>query len=284
MGDRLQGTVAVVTGSTSGIGRATALRFASEGAAVVVTGRTAARGEKVVSEIERSGGRAAFVPCQLDQEDDVRRVVDHAVERFGRLDVLVNNGVATDLVAPGGVDTQVGDLDTSRWDAIIRGCTTTVMWSCRAALPHLTAAGGGAIVNVSSAAASRGIPGAAAYQSARAATEALTRSIAVDYAAHNIRANNLIVGFVASRPSHEAMLADPVAGPAIRALHLTPVGRPDHIAAAALFLASDDAVYLTGTDLFADGGATSRMPVPDLTAARAAGARATAAQAMADRT
>jgi NAD(P)-dependent dehydrogenase (short-subunit alcohol dehydrogenase family) len=269
---RLEGKVAVVTGSTRGIGRATAIRFGAEGAAVVVTGRTASNGEAVVAEIERAGGRAGFVQGDLESEPDVHRVVDHAVERFGRLDVLVNNGAATDLVGPGGVDAPLQALDTARWESILRGCTTTVMWSCQAALAHMIPKGGGVIVNVSSAAGSRATPAMAGYQAAKAALEALTRSIAVDYAQHGVRANSIIVGLVISRPSHEAMIANPVAGPALRAMHLTRLGRPDDIASAALFLASDEAEFITGTALVVDGGATCRMPVPDLTSAPAAAA------------
>lgn len=270
MSARLQGKVAVVTGSTRAIGRAIAIRFGAEGARVVVTGRTAADGAATVAEIQRVGGEASFVYADLEKETDVQRLIDHAVERFGRIDVLVNNGAATDLVGPGGVDGPLLDVDTARWDAIVRGCTTTVVWSCKAALRHMIKSGGGAIVNISSTASMLGTPGMAAYQAAKAGLEALTRSIAVDYAAQGVRANNLVLGFVVSRPTHEAMLAHPQVGPALRAMHLTRLGRPEDIAAAALFLASDEAGFITGTSLIADGGATARMPMPDISGARAA--------------
>jgi meso-butanediol dehydrogenase / (S,S)-butanediol dehydrogenase / diacetyl reductase len=237
----------------------------------VVTGRTEADGASVVADIERAGGQATFVSADLEEQTEVQRLVDQAVDRFGRLDVLVNNGAATDLVGPGGVDAPLLDLDTARWDAIVRGCTTTVVWSSQAALWHMADRGGGSIVNVSSAASGHGTPGMTAYSAAKAAVEALTRSIAVDYAAHGIRANSLVLGFIVSRPSHEARAADPVAGPALRAMHLTRLGRPEDVAAAALFLASDEASFITGTSLVVDGGATCRMPMPDLSAARVVG-------------
>lgn len=278
MTGRLADKVALVTGSTRAIGRAVAIRFAAEGARVVVTGRTDADGARVVAHIESEGGQALFVPANLEDQSQVQQLVDHAVEQFGRLDVLVNNGAATDLVGPGGVDAALLDLDTARWDAIVRGCTTTVVWSSQAAVRHMVNGGGGAIVNVSSAASARGTPAMAGYSVAKAGVEALTRSIAVDYAEYGVRANNLILGFIVSRPSHEAMAADPVAGPALRAMQLTRFGRPEDVASAALFLASDDASFITGTSLIVDGGATCRMPMPDLAAARAPGGRAQSSQ------
>jgi NAD(P)-dependent dehydrogenase (short-subunit alcohol dehydrogenase family) len=199
MSGRLQDKVAVVTGSTRAIGRAIAIRFAEEGARVVVTGRSEEDGAYTLADIESAGGQAIFVPADLDDQSQVVRLVDQTVERSGKLDVLVNNGAATDLVGPGGVDGPLLDLDTARWDSIVRGCTTTVVWSSQAALRHMTGAGGGSIVNVSSAASMRATPAMAAYSAAKAALEAVTRSIAVDYAAQGIRANNLILGFIVSR-------------------------------------------------------------------------------------
>jgi NAD(P)-dependent dehydrogenase (short-subunit alcohol dehydrogenase family) len=266
MSGRLQDKVAVVTGSTRAIGRGIAVRFAAEGARVVVTGRTQPDGEAVVAEIENSGGQATFVSGDLNNQSDVRRLVDTTVDQYGRLDVLVNNGAATDLVGPGGMDAPLLDIDTARWEAIMRGCATTVVWSTQAAMRHMVNGGGGAIVNISSAASTLGTPAMAAYSAAKAAVEALTRSIAVDYAPRAIRANNLVLGFVVSRPSHEAMATDPTIGPALRAMQLTRFGRPDDVAAAALFLASDEAEFITGTSLIVDGGATCRMPVPHLSA------------------
>ncbi|WP_203803161.1 SDR family NAD(P)-dependent oxidoreductase [Mycobacterium heckeshornense] len=263
-----------MTGSTRGIGRAIAVRFAVEGARVVVTGRSEANGADTVADIENAGGQAVFVRADLQEKPQVDRLVDQTIEQFGKLDVLVNNGAATDLVGPGGVDAALLELDTPQWEAIVRGCATTVVWSCQAALRHMTDRGGGSIVNISSAASARATPAMAAYSAAKASVEALTRSIAVDYAAQGIRANSLVLGFIVSRPSHEAMAADPVAGPALRAMQLTRFGGPDDVAAAALFLASDEASFITGTTLVVDGGAMCRMPMPDLSAPRGASANA----------
>ncbi|MBZ4531245.1 SDR family oxidoreductase [Mycobacterium avium subsp. hominissuis] len=268
MSGRLQDKVAVVTGSTRGIGRAIAVRFAAEGASVVVTGRSLADGADTAADIENWGGKAVFVSSDLEAQTQIEQLIDEAVQRFGRLDVLVNNGAATDLAGPGGVDAALLELDTARWDAIVRGCATTVLWSSQAALPHMITGGGGSIVNVSSAASIRATPAKAAYSAAKASVEALTRSIAVDYAAQGIRANTLVLGFVVSRPSHEALAADPVTGPALRGMQLTRLGTPEDVAAAALFLASDEAGFITGTSLVVDGGATCRMPIPDLSTGR----------------
>jgi len=170
----MAGERALVTGSTAGIGRAIAAAFAAAGAAVVVTGRDSGRGNTVVQEITAAGGTAFFLPADLHDEHACTGLVDGAADRLGGLTVLVNNAAGGD--AP---DAPVADITTEAWDAILRVDLTAPMWCARAAIPHLRAAGHGAIVNISSRQGERASPGLAAYVAAKAGLNGLTRAIAV---------------------------------------------------------------------------------------------------------
>ncbi len=247
---RLAGARALVTGSTSGLGRAIAVRLAAEGAAVVVTGRDAGRGEAVAAEV---GG--TFLPADLTDEGACARLVDDAAAAGGGLDVLVNNAAATVSRAP------VESVATADWDAAFRVNVTAPMWLCRAAIPHLRAAGGGAIVNVSSRAAERASPGLAAYVASKGALNALTRSLAVDLAADGIRANTVAPGYVLNE-RRDADLG-PDRRRQLEAMHLTRLATGEDVAAAVAWLAGPDAETVTGTLLAVDGGSS--------TAARATG-------------
>ena len=266
-GERLAGKVAIVTGSTRGIGRATAIRFAQEGAAVVVTGRGRDDGLAVEAEIRGAGGRAVYVPTDLSREEDVVAMVRAAVDHFGAVTTLVNNAAPTELMGPGRSDRRVTELDNDAWDAIMLVGLKAVVWCCKYAIPEMIAAGNGAVVNISSAASLLGTPGLDTYTASKGALNALTRSIAVEYAAEGIRANCIASGMVLSSEGAWKLMEDPVIGGATRAIHLTRLGMPEDIANAALFLASDEAAFVTGAVIPVDGGVTARMPVPDLSAA-----------------
>jgi glucose 1-dehydrogenase len=241
---RLADEVALVTGSTAGLGRVIAARLAAEGAAVVVTGRDAERGEAVAEEV---GG--TFIAADLGDEAGAADLVDAAAGRSGRLTVLVNNAVAAVTSAP--VDAVV----TEDWDAAFRLNVTAPMWLCRAAIPHFRAAGHGSVVNVSSRAAERASPGLAAYVASKGALNALTRSLAVDYAADGIRANTVAPGYVLHE-RRDAGLDD--AGRArLEAMHLTRLATPEDVAAAVAFLAGPDAETITGVLLPVDGGSST---------------------------
>ncbi len=264
---RLGGKVAIITGSTRGIGRACAIRFAEQGAKVIVTGRNADDGVAVEREIRAAGGDATFVRTDLASEDDVVAMVRAAVDTYGALTTLVNNAAPTELMGPGRLDRRVTELTNEGWDSIMLVGLKAVFWCCKHAIPEMARAGGGAIVNISSAASILGTPGLDTYTAIKGALNTLTRSIAVEYAPDGVRSNCIVSGMVLTSPGAFAMMDDPVIGGATKAMHLTRLGIPDDIAYAALWLASDEAAFVTGAMIPVDGGVTCRMPVPDISAA-----------------
>ncbi len=267
-GTRLAGKVALVTGSTRGIGRATAQRFAAEGACVIITGRTREAGAEVEEGIRKAGGEATFVPTDLAREADVKAAVGAAISRYGKLTILVNNAAPTELMGPGRLDRSVAEITDDAWDQILRVGLKAVLWACRHAVPRIAEAGGGAIVNISSAASVLGVAGLDAYTASKGALNALTRSMAVEFAPQQIRVNGIVSGMVLTSPGAHKMMADPVLGPATRSMHLTRLGLPEDLANAALFLASDEAAFITGANIPVDGGFTAKAAVPDISAAK----------------
>jgi len=247
---RMEGERALVTGSTAGIGRAIALAFAREGAAVVVTGRNQDRGEAVVAQIVGAGGSASFLAADLHDEDACTALVDAAARRLDGLTVLVNNAAGGD--AP---DAAVADITTAAWEAILRVDLTAPMWCARAAIPHLRAAGHGAIVNVSTRQAERASAGLAAYVAAKAGLNGLTRAIAVEEAPHAIRCNTISPGYVLNDRRDADITADRRAR--YEGMHLTRLGVADDIAHAAVYLASRESEFVTGVNLQLDGGSSA---------------------------
>ena len=234
---------------------------------MIVTGRTETAGREVEKEILDAGGKATFVPTDLANEDDVRAMVQAAVDSYGSLTTLVNNAAPTELMGPGRLDRRVTELENDAWDSIMLVALKAVVWACKYSIPEMIKAGGGALVNISSAASMLGTPGLDTYTAAKGALNTLTRSIAVEYAADNIRSNCIVSGMVLTSEGAHKMMDDPVIGGATKAMHLTRLGLPEDIANAALFLASDEAAFITGAVIPVDGGVTARMPVPDISAA-----------------
>ena len=264
---RMADKVAIVTGSTRGIGRAIAVRFAREGAKVIVTGRTEAAGHEVEQEIRDAGGDATYVRTDIASEGDVIAMVQAASEHYGKLTTLVNNAAPTELMGPGKSDRRVTELENDAWDSIMLVSLKAIVWSCKYAIPEIAKAGGGSILNISSAASILGTPGLDTYTAAKGALNTLTRSMAVEYAPDNIRSNCIVSGMVLTSPGAFTMMEDPVIGGATKGMHLTRLGIPEDIANAALFLCSDEAAFITGALIPVDGGVTARMPVPDISAA-----------------
>ena len=246
---RLLGEKALITGSTAGIGKEIAMSFAREGAAVVVTGRDAERGNAVVRSITAAGGRATFIAADLLSEEACTGLVDHSAEALDGLTILVNNA------AGGGPDAAAADLGTDAWEATLRIDLTAPFWCIRAAIPHMRRVGRGAIVNISTRQARRASPGFAAYIAAKGGLEALTRSVAVDYASEHIRCNTISPGYVLN----ERRDADitPERRAKYESMHLTRLGTAADVAHAAVYLASAESEFLTGTNLELDGGSSN---------------------------
>ncbi|HVV08069.1 SDR family NAD(P)-dependent oxidoreductase [Amycolatopsis sp.] len=245
MGELMAGKVALVSGSTRGIGRSIAEHLAGQGASVVVTGRTVEKGEKVVSRIREAGGTAEFLRLDVTDEANVREVIEETVRRFGSLTTLINNAAPTEVVA--GTVKDVADYTTEEWNKVLVGTLTgNVFWASKYAWPHLSAAPGAAIVNISSGQAIAGFKGFGAYGAAKAGVTSLTRTLAVEGAPHGIRANSVLVGRVVSGRGDS--------GHHTGGGRLTRIGNPMDIAYAVAYLASDQAEFVTGAQLTADGG------------------------------
>ncbi len=256
---RLEGKVAVITGAGGGIGRVAALRFAAEGARVVVADLDGGRAASVAAEIDAAGGTATAVTVDVADEAEVGAMVGAATSTYGRLDVLFNNaGIFPD--DDGGV------LDTppGTWARVMDVNLKGVWLGCRAAVPAMLESGGGSIVNVASFVALMGAATAQiAYTASKGGVLALTRELAVEYARQGIRANSICPG-----PIETPLLAELLADPARRQRRLVHIplgrfGRPEEIAAAALFLASDEASFVTGSALVVDGGITAAYVTPE---------------------
>src|ERR1700747_1297856 len=240
--------VVLITGALTGIGRATALAFAQEGARIVVSGRRDEAGHALTQELRSLGGEAEFIRADVRQEDDVRTLVDRTVARFGRLDVAVNN--AGTEGQPGPVTEQTADSYAATFDTNVLGTLLSMEHELRV----MQAQGSGSIVNISSTYGHDGARGASVYSASKHAVEGLTKSAALETAGSGVRINAVAPG-----PTETAML-DRFTGNAQRRAGLVAVSplqrtaKPDEIANAIVFLASNKSSFTTGQVLFVDGG------------------------------
>ncbi|EEX12548.1 SDR family oxidoreductase [Salipiger thiooxidans] len=252
---RLAGKIAVVTGSASGIGHETAKLFAAEGAHVVVADRDADAAAKVALELAADGAAAEAVAVDVSQEDQVKALLDGVKSRHGRLDILVNN-------AGYGFAGTVADTSVEDWDALFAVNVRGVFLGCKHAVPIFAAQGGGIIVNTASGGAIVGIANRAAYTASKGAVAALTRAMAIDHADDMIRVNCVAPGTIETPYFTEIFAKSPDAAALRKGLEdrqvMGRLGRPEEIARAILFLASDDATFCTGSTLVVDGGWTIR--------------------------
>ncbi|MFJ8332394.1 SDR family NAD(P)-dependent oxidoreductase [Streptomyces sp. NPDC094437] len=254
MSARFTGKTVLVTGAGSGIGRAVAVAFAAEGASVVAAGRTALSLDETVALIEKEGGTAAAITADVTRSEDVRALVDRTVERFGSLDVAVNNAGVLRGGAP------IADLSEEDWRSLLDINVTGVLFSLQAEIARMRdQPTGGAIINVASnLGAHLRIPGLAGYVASKAAVSALTRAAALDHIAEGVRINAVSSGPVATLMSLGPGETD--ADRADRMKRVSPLGRvsaTSEIAAAVLYLASPDAASVVGSDLVVDGGAAA---------------------------
>ena len=257
--DRLPGKVALITGAGNGMGRAAALLFASEGARVVVADAVEAGGVLTVESIRDAGGDAIFVHVDVSDAGQVAAMVDTAMRRYGTLDVLYNNA---GILPPD--DAGLAETPEATWDRVMEVNLKGVWLGCRFGAPAMVDSGGGSIVNVSSLVALMGsATPQIAYTASKGGVLALTREVAIEYAKQGIRANALCPG-----PIETPLLAELLGDPdwARRRLVHIPMGRPgraEEVARAALFLASDDSSFMTGTSLVVDGGISAAYVTPE---------------------
>ena len=246
---RLAGEVAIITGATSGLGKSLAMRFAAEGAKVVATGRNHEAGSAVCETIASAGGEAVFAAADLQDDNCGDILATAAVKAFGKLTILINNAVDIKDDGP------VAQVEPATWERILRVGVVAAGIVSKAAIPQMAAAGGGAILNISSRTAERASPRLAAYTASKGALNALTRSIALDYAHLNIRCNTVQLGYIL----HETRDArnSQQRKEQIDAMCLTRPATAEDVCHACVYLASREAEVVTGITLNIDSGSTA---------------------------
>lgn len=247
---RLEGKVAVITGGNAGIGEAVAKRFALEGASVVVTGRRQQELDRVVKIVRQSNGRALAVAGSVTDEAHAQDVVRKTIDSFGRIDVLVNNAGIGDF------GKRLHEIDDATWDKIFDINLTGVFRMTRAIVPQMLKQGCGSIVNISSVASVVGIPGLSAYSASKGGLDALTRAVAIDYAKDGIRCNVVNPALI-DTPMAAPLMANPEMLQSILGQYaIRRAGTPEEVAGMVLYLASDEAIWVTGGTFTIDGGMT----------------------------
>jgi meso-butanediol dehydrogenase/(S,S)-butanediol dehydrogenase/diacetyl reductase len=256
---RLRNKIALVSGSASGIGEASAKTFAREGASVVIADVNADGGHRVVKEIRDAGGAAEFVEANILDTAQIEAMIAFAVKRFGRLDVLMNNA----QVSAFG---RMADISLEHWKRAIDGGLTSYWYASKCAIPYMLEQGGGAIVNTASVSGLAGDYGLGPYNVAKAGVVNMTRVFAMEYARRNIRCNALCPGPIGTPAMRAAEVArKDVLDRIKQAIPMGRLGTPEEMANVALFLASDEASFVTGAFVVADGGLWSHSGMPSLT-------------------
>jgi NAD(P)-dependent dehydrogenase (short-subunit alcohol dehydrogenase family) len=250
MAGRIQGKVAVITGAASGMGRAAAIRFAKEGASIVLTDLNSQGGETAVAECAAAGGRAVFQRTDVTSEPDIKAAVARAVKEFGRLDIMYNNAGIAGAVGP------IEKVESEAWDRTIATLLRAVYLGMKYSIPEMRKVGGGSIISTASVAGLRGVGYLAAYSAAKAAVVNLTQAVAIEVGHDKIRVNCICPGGVNTplihrgRPGAEENAENRMA----KMQPIPRAGKPDDIANMALFLASDESNWISGTAMVVDGG------------------------------
>jgi NAD(P)-dependent dehydrogenase (short-subunit alcohol dehydrogenase family) len=258
---RLDGKIVAITGAADGIGHAIASAMAAEGACVVLSDIDADKGEAAAKALRDGGAEAEFIRCDVAEDPDIRALIERTLTWGGRIDVLVNNAA----IAIGGMP--VHEMTDDQWHRLIAVNLTSVFRGCKHALPHMIGQGSGSIINMASAQGHIGLDGWTAYAGAKGAVMAMTRQMAVEFGPVGVRVNSISPGTIAT-PMNEGVIAqmgDAVARAWVKMHPVGRIGRPEEVAEAAVYLASDAAGFTTGIDLRVDGGlcVTPRY-VPDL--------------------
>jgi NAD(P)-dependent dehydrogenase (short-subunit alcohol dehydrogenase family) len=249
--NRLEGRVALITGAASGIGKATAQRLAEEGAAVLVTDIQVEAGESTAGDINEAGGRAAFARHDVTSESDWEAACARAVEEFGALDILVNNAGMGDIKP-------IEETSLAEWERTVAIDQTGVFLGMKVAAPHLKRSEHASVINMSSIFGSSGGFGVSpAYHAAKGAVRTLTKNVALHWATEGVRVNSIHPGFIAT-PILEQSRNTPIWDGMTALTPMGRLGRPEDIAAGVAYLASDDAAFVTGLELYIDGGYMAR--------------------------
>jgi NAD(P)-dependent dehydrogenase (short-subunit alcohol dehydrogenase family) len=247
---RIDNKVAVITGAASGMGRATAIRFATEGASVVIVDLNSNGGEEVASECRQVGGRAVFQKADVSNEEQVKAAINRAVQEFGRLDITFNNAGLSGAVGP------IDEISVEDWDRTLAILLRSVFLGMKHSIPVMRKTGGGVILSTSSLGGLRGVAELHAYSAAKAGVVSLTESVASLVGGDNIRVNCICPGPINTPLAHKTMIGGRAA--AEEALkNMQPIrraGSGEDVASMALFLASDEAAWITGTSMIVDGG------------------------------
>lgn len=249
---RLAGKIALITGSASGIGKGSALLFAQEGATVIVNDLDTVKGIETVEEITQAGGKAVFIQADVTDPASVQAMVKEIIEQFGQIDVLFNNAGISGVGA-------LHEVEPDVWDRVMNVNIRGVYLPSKYVLPHMMERKSGSIINMSSCVAEIGLAKRASYSATKGAVLALTKSMQVDYAPYHIRVNALLPGTILT-PFVENYLKNSYEDPdtaigSIKKRQLSgELGRPEDVAFAALFLASDESKFMMGSPLYIDGG------------------------------
>ncbi|MCI7735585.1 MAG: SDR family oxidoreductase [Clostridiales bacterium] len=249
--NRLKDKVAIVTGSTSGIGIGIAKLYAAEGAKVVICGRRAEKGQAVVDEIVKAGGEASYHFMDITDPASIESLMADTVEKYGKIDILVNNAANVALK-----DGRVDELTIEMWDAIFQSDMRGTFYTTKCALPYMQKNNGGSIVNIGSMASCAGDLGSTAYACAKAGVDMLTQSVALQYGKSNIRCNCVRPGLIVT-PQNEAHVPQALKDIFLSNIMVNRYGCPEDIGYLCVYLGSDESTYVTGQVMTVDGGLNS---------------------------
>ena len=253
--DRLKGKVAIVTGSTSGIGTGIAKVFAAEGATVVVCGRREAKGQSVVDAIKAEGGEASYHFMDIMQVESIESLIKDTVEKYGKIDILVNNAANVGLK-----DGRVDELTLEMWDNVFQSDVRGTFYATKCVLPYMQKnENGGSIINIGSMAYCGGDLGSTAYACAKAGVDMLTKSTALQYGKQKIRCNCVRPGLIVT-PQNEAHVPQALKDIFLSNIMVDRYGCPEDIGHMCVYLASDESSYVTGQIVNVDGGLNSHVP------------------------
>ena len=263
MAGKLEGRVAIVTGGGSGIGAATARRFAREGASVVIADLSGTRAEKITKEIEAAGGKARQIKMDASDPEGIQASIKLAIDTYGRLDVMFNNAGFAEVAS-------LEDTTLESWNRVLAVTLTSTFLGTKYSIPIMRQQGGGAIINTASISGTRGDYGMSSYNAAKAGVINLTRAAAMENAKFKIRINCVCPGAINTRAPEliAGNRADEFRRIQGEAAPLGRIGEPDEIANTVLFLASDEASFITGEAIVVDGGLTAQTGLASLVAIR----------------